>query len=316
MPKKLTQAEFLAKAVAVHGVGRYDYSQVVYNGNAKKVKILCPKHNLFEQIAFAHWNGQGCPTCYKERSRGPAPISASEKIASINLVHQGKYDYSLVPASFLAADKISVRCPQHGVFYPKYCNHLNGSGCPKCAGMGLSRAEWITRFRSVHGEKFDYKLLPDEITARGKISILCPAHGIFSQQASSHYNGRHGCLKCRHENKKINAGGWGKTRWQRVAEGRICTLYVVRFDGNGESFFKAGITSETIKRRFSRIANYAVKEIFKVESTNALAIWELEHQIKRRYKRLQYIPQQSFCGCRECYLEAKPIIDFAGTFPL
>ena len=42
---------------------KYDYSQVNYSRNFNKVKIKCNKHGFFEQNAFDHLQGKGCPKC-------------------------------------------------------------------------------------------------------------------------------------------------------------------------------------------------------------------------------------------------------------
>jgi hypothetical protein len=253
--------------------------------------------------------------CARERKPGPPQKTASDKVAALVAVHKGRYDYSLVPSSFLAADAIPVVCPAHGLFTPKYYNHLSGSGCPKCAGQGLSREEWVARFRAIHGNNFNYSLLPAEIKARGRIDIICPAHGVFSQKATSHHEGA-GCLKCRHTNKQIGAGGWGRSRWARVGTGRVCKLYCVRFDGNNEVFFKVGITSESLEKRFRRITKYAVSPLFCYESNNPHLIWDLEHTIKRMFKSMRYVPALPFAGCRECYSEIAQIISFVKSSTL
>jgi 5-methylcytosine-specific restriction endonuclease McrA len=59
---KLTQADFLAKAVAVHG-SRYGYSQAEYAGCKGKIKITCLVHGEFEQVASEHLRGSGCFEC-------------------------------------------------------------------------------------------------------------------------------------------------------------------------------------------------------------------------------------------------------------
>ena len=62
---KLTQALVLERFNNAHGQ-LYDYSQVVYNGIANKVIIVCNKHGVFMQRPDNHWNGGGCPHCYNE----------------------------------------------------------------------------------------------------------------------------------------------------------------------------------------------------------------------------------------------------------
>lgn len=59
---RLTQEEFIRRCTEVHN-GKYDYSQVVYDGLTNKIKPICPKHGMFEQRAGVHLNGSGCPKC-------------------------------------------------------------------------------------------------------------------------------------------------------------------------------------------------------------------------------------------------------------
>lgn len=59
---RLTAAEFITKAKAVHG-DFYDYSEVVYDGNRNEVVIVCPEHGPFMQIPYVHLAGCGCPVC-------------------------------------------------------------------------------------------------------------------------------------------------------------------------------------------------------------------------------------------------------------
>lgn len=54
--------------------------------------------------------------------------------------------------------------------------------------------EWVAKAREVHGDKYDYSK-SEYINSRSKISIICPIHGIFKQEANSHLKGS-GCPKC------------------------------------------------------------------------------------------------------------------------
>lgn len=62
--KKLTTKEFIERAINIHANG-YDYSLVDYINTKTKVKIICLKHGLFEQIPNNHLSGMGCPICGK-----------------------------------------------------------------------------------------------------------------------------------------------------------------------------------------------------------------------------------------------------------
>ena len=58
----MTTEEWVERARSVHG-DKYDYSQTVYVNQRTNVKIICPKHGLFEQKADSHIRGFGCKLC-------------------------------------------------------------------------------------------------------------------------------------------------------------------------------------------------------------------------------------------------------------
>lgn len=62
--KKATNstAYFIEKSVKIHG-GKYDYSLADYKRSDSKIKIICPIHGMFEQLAFSHLAGAGCQKC-------------------------------------------------------------------------------------------------------------------------------------------------------------------------------------------------------------------------------------------------------------
>lgn len=60
-PRGTTEG-FVEKARNVHG-DKFDYSESVYTGRHKKLKITCPDHGPFEQTAGNHLNGQECWWC-------------------------------------------------------------------------------------------------------------------------------------------------------------------------------------------------------------------------------------------------------------
>jgi very-short-patch-repair endonuclease len=60
--KKLNTQKFIDKANKVHN-GKYDYSNVLYQGSFIKISVKCPKHGMFLQTPSAHLFGAGCPIC-------------------------------------------------------------------------------------------------------------------------------------------------------------------------------------------------------------------------------------------------------------
>lgn len=66
-------------------------------------------------------------------------LSTEEFKRRANLIHGYKYDYSNVDYTYYN-DKVSIICPKHGEFLQRAHDHLDGSGCPKCAKL-RSKAE-------------------------------------------------------------------------------------------------------------------------------------------------------------------------------
>ena len=183
---------FIEKSNKRHN-NKYDYSKVEYIDSLSKVCIICPQHGEFWQTPQAHVRGNGCPKCANIkrgdtfRSNG---VLFSEKASKI---HGGRYEYR--PELYVnAMTKIPIICPEHGEFLMTPMAHLNGQGCPKCAGKGLSTEELIKKFIEVHGERYDYSKVVFE-KMHSKVCIVCREHGEFWQTPSKHLLGQ-GCPKC------------------------------------------------------------------------------------------------------------------------
>ncbi len=130
--RKITQKEFINKANKIHN-DKYDYSLVEYVNAKSKIKIICPIHGVFEQIASSHTDQKtGCSICSKKHN-----YSDFEFINKANIIHNDKYDYSLVEYKNNYT-KIKIICPIHGEFKQTPTNHLNGKGCLLC---GESKGE-------------------------------------------------------------------------------------------------------------------------------------------------------------------------------
>ncbi|MCK9445844.1 hypothetical protein M0Q50_03010 [bacterium] len=181
--------KFLIKAHNKHG-NKYDYSLVDYKGSRIKIKIICPEHGIFEMEPANHLRGQCCPIC-----KGVKLKTKDEFIKKSKIVHNNKYDYSLVDYKNNKT-KVKIICTEHGIFETRPDNHTNSkSGCPICANNQLyTREKFIEKSTIVHNNKFDYSLV-DYFTGHIKVKIICPEHGIFEQKPSSHLLGM-GCPRC------------------------------------------------------------------------------------------------------------------------
>ena len=128
---------FVVKSNKVHN-NKYDYRLSNYLGSKVETTIICPIHGKFEQRPNDHLSGHGCSKCSCEKNgllkRTKRAISY---INCANVVHNNKYDYSLL--NYIdSKHMIEIICPMHNVFtqYPQ--EHLRGYGCPTC---NLSKGE-------------------------------------------------------------------------------------------------------------------------------------------------------------------------------
>lgn len=190
--KKVTTDDFIKDARKIHG-DRYDYSLVRYTKNKTNVTIICNEHGEFEQTPDNHKHGSGCPKCANIVRVNSLRITQKEFIDKSLKVHKGRYDYSSVEY-VSSKKKVCITCPEHGEFWQTPNGHLNGYGCPKCAGRGKSTEDIIKEFKLVHGDKYDYRNVIYG-GRRNKIEIICPDHGTFEQQVGIHLLGS-GCPKC------------------------------------------------------------------------------------------------------------------------
>ena len=228
--KKLTTEQFIERANVVHN-NKYDYSLVDYVNNRTKIKIICPEHGIFEQVAGSHLN-RGCDKC-----GGTYKPNLIEFIEKSKKIHDNKYDYSLVEYKNNSTN-IKIICPEHGIFIqsPSTHTHKRKSGCPKCGnlikGKKLTNNDFVERAIKIHGNVYDYSLV-NYITAHKKIRIICRKHGEFSQKPNSHLNGR-GCPNCNQSNgektiKKFLTEYNIKFKHQKTFK-KCVYKYVLRFD--------------------------------------------------------------------------------------
>ena len=121
-------------------------------------------------------------------------LTISDFVKRARDIHGNKYDYSKVEY-INSKTKVCIICPEHGEFWQAPYSHLNGQGCPKCAGnIKLNTNEFINKAREVHGDKYDYSKV-NYVDTHTKICIICPEHGEFWQTPADHLRGI-GCPNC------------------------------------------------------------------------------------------------------------------------
>lgn len=122
----------------------------------------------------------------------PKIVAPEEYLARAQQAHGGRYTYDIATLRS-ASGLASITCLIHGAFKQRLANHLLGVGCPQCAGRGV---DWIGRFKSVHGDTYDYSRVQYK-DYKQPVEIVCPEHGVFFQTPDNHYRGKQGCPKCK-----------------------------------------------------------------------------------------------------------------------
>jgi len=203
---RLTQEQFISKAISIHNI-RYDYCKVNYIDNRIKVIIICSEHGEFTQTPGNHLRGSGCDKCSHKQSGLLLRLTLDEFIEKSHRIHKNKYDYSKVIYD-TGNTIIEIICPEHGLFKQKAAGHLNGYGCTPCGYLDVSVAtrytqdEIIERFKSSHGERYDYKDVVYN-TSHDNVMIHCNKHGIFHQSPKCHIQGQ-GCPRCARQHTRIS----------------------------------------------------------------------------------------------------------------
>lgn len=192
--ERITTEIFINRCNEIHG-GKYDYSTVHYLNGRSKVKIKCPKHGYFYQMAESHISGKGCIKC-----GGKERLTRDLFIERAISVHSDKYDYSNVIYNS-AQQKVEIICRVHGPFMQTPDKHVNSiQGCGKCGDLStasrlsFSNCEFISKARLKHGDKYDYSKVLYK-SAHIKVKITCHKHGEFEQTPCIHLRS-HGCPAC------------------------------------------------------------------------------------------------------------------------
>lgn len=134
LKRRLDPSAVLNRFKATHG-DTYDYSKAVIGHINEKIEIGCPTHGSFQQTPKSHFNGSGCPHCWSDAASDRLTRPYTTFIEKAEGVHGSRYTYKENTYQGLA-EKITIVCSMHGEFEQKIGDHLRGSNCPLCAGIG------------------------------------------------------------------------------------------------------------------------------------------------------------------------------------
>lgn len=306
---------FINKSNKIHK-NKYTYDKVNYTNNNSKVIINCTKHGDFEQTPSNHIDGRGCYKCGREISAKSQTLTTVEFIEKANVVHNNKYNYSLV--NYVNShEKIVIKCPEHGEFTQNPNSHLRGCGCKDCVFVGVhyntsNKKSFIDKANLKHNFLYDYSKV-NYVSAITKIEIICKKHGSFSQTPNSHLNGG-GCNKCGvikiSEHHKENSTGWSYSNWEISSTNSknfdSFKVYIIKCWDDIETFYKIGKTYRNIKKRFDCFTTLPYSyEILTIIEGDGKTICELEKRLQKLNNEYKYIPKKEFNGMYECFNNIK-----------
>lgn len=226
MGSRKTHQQFIEQANKVHNC-KYTYPET-YAGDAVKISIECPIHGIFRQIPSSHLQGCGCPKCADDFRAKLFIGNYDNFVKRANVIHDYRYEY--VGEYKGARTKIEIKCLEHGVFRQTPDKHLQGNGCPHCAGrIRKTKEQFVAEAIAVHNGKYTY---PGEyINARTDIAIECVKHGIFFQVPDAHLNGV-GCPTCSSNSSKPEMKWLDSLGIPNDNTHRHCRIYI------GDSYVK------------------------------------------------------------------------------
>ena len=107
-------------------------------------------------------------------------IDASLKfVEKARKIHGNKYDYSKV--NYINAQtKVKITCPEHGEFWQKPNNHLNGKSCPLCSESHGERE--IRKLLDKYGIRYEREKTFDDLNGIGggqlRFDFYLPDHNM------------------------------------------------------------------------------------------------------------------------------------------
>lgn len=205
MTKRLSKTDIVNRLKSIYK-DEYDYSlflknSFIYLNSSQKIPIICPKHGVFEK-SFTHLlEGKGCQKCALEKKSKSKRMSTVDVVNRLKDIYEDNYAYNNI--NYVNNHtKLKLVCKEHGPFTKDFAHLLRGQGCPKCHKQNISKnhaksfEDYKTEASKLHKGKYIY--LNDYVNSKSKITIICPKHGEFKQEAESHLQG-HGCPICGNE---------------------------------------------------------------------------------------------------------------------
>jgi len=287
----------------------------------------CTIHGRFKKRAYdCLTQTHPCTKC----GRGYSDKGYTNKEALTLVRERVAIGFEVIPFNYTGKNTdITIICPNHGNFLVKFGSTHRGIKCRGCAQnkampkrieslnaaadrKRASRFEnWLKRAEDMHGKKYDYSKVNYK-TMKSRVLIGCAIHGYVEQIAETHLT--KGCRKCADEQL---AGKYSEKYFDRFPERKIkpAIIYYIKIKLGEDVFYKVGITTTSVKNRFSSAyKGVTVNTMTELRTTLYLA-YLLESKIQRGHgDRFRYRPKvdaklvrELRIGPSECF--SKPLSD-------
>lgn len=205
MAAKLTTAEWVAKAIDIHG-DKYDYSQVNYKNAKTPVVVICRVHGYWNCSPSTHVDKRksGCPSC-----GGSKPKTSEDFVGDAVRIHGDLYDYTKVEY-VNSHTRVTIVCKTHGPFTQTPTSHLSGAGCRKCSITANFLRVRDESLLSIKKKLFDKNgsavSIVDESfkNINEEADFVCELHGKFRRLVNSALHKKFSCAQCFYESEKSN----------------------------------------------------------------------------------------------------------------
>lgn len=250
-------------------------------------------------------------------------LTTSDFIEKSISIHGNLYDYSKV-YYYKSKVKVEIICNQenHGSFFIRPNNHLNGQGCPKCGLNFMKNGEFVKKAKCLHNDKYIYI---EEYSRNDKpIKIFCKrCEKEFTQTPNSHLCGC-GCPNCQKTNlqdfiersNKIHNYKYNYSKSHFDNQNDLINIYCeshglfkqkVSNHLNGHGCKKCGydkikISSHDFIKRSNKIHNNKYK-YHDYTSLNSSTLIEIECPNHGDFKQKVHNHLKGH-GCRKCYVES------------
>ena len=306
-----TVVDFIRKSKELYG-NKFTYNNSIYTNNKTKLLLTCKEHGDFGILPNNHYKGLGgCKECAKISFLKSITKKLDKFVSESRRLHGAKYSYN--KTKYVKNNrKVVLICNIHGDFEITPLSHLRGAGCQKCGyikiseGVRKSPEYFLKECKIVHGNRYNY----DKVRythSHSKVTVTCKIHGDFDI-APSNFLAAKGCRKC-----GLLNNGYNRTKFiSRCANSNdgLGNIYIIKCYNDEEVFYKVGISSTVIDKRYNCKKKMPYKyDLVKEIILDPAKAYDIENRILKDLAKYNYKPKIEFKGKTECFSTLEPIID-------